>query len=335
MLTNGWEVDLRDNNGMTALHYAVDDDQVKILLAAGADPLVVDKEGNSVRDAWIKQTKALSSQNHENFPIVATSEKFKALDAACLIRDREEAMKQVIPALFEITAKSKNTHFAEQVSKTYNVPLQNLILAESDNCWSLVSYMAMEGLRKQKSSAVNCMLKLINAIPRESMEHVSTHDVPDLSLAWLACRHYGVNTNESQRKVERLIEAISPSDGPITRDQAWTQVFNAALLLDGNHCFKGKKVNEHIQLAWGREITFLQKTMSHYFTTGTPSTRLKVLLDNPETMIRIGAMPFNDTGLTQDLCATLIKLGRNEPEKAGVYLQFAANLGINSLQQNE
>jgi ankyrin repeat protein len=335
MLANGWSVDLRDKKGMTALHHAVDGEQVSILLAAGADPLAVDKEGNTARQAWIKQAKALSSAAQENFPIVGTADKFKALDEACLTQDRDKVMEQVIPALFEITAKSKNTHFAEQAIKTYSVPLQDWILEDGNNRWSLVAHMAMEALKKQKSSAVHCVVTLLKDLPRESTHHVSTLNLPDLSLAWLACRHYGANADDSQRRIARLIEALAPEDGTITKVQAWGDIFNAALHLDGNQSLKGKKTDEHIELTWEREISCLQKTIRTYVGTNTPSSRLKFLLDNPETLIGIGAMPFNSRNITQDFCSALILLGQKHPEHAGTCLQVAANLAGAPNQQHE
>ena len=337
MLTHGWVVDLKDKKGMTALHHAVDGDQASILIAAGADPLAVDKEGNTVRDAWIKQAKALSTYSTQNFPILDTDSKLKILDDACLSRDREQVMKQVVPSIFDITSKSKNMHFAKEASKTYEVALQDWILKENGNQWSLVGYMAMEALKKQKSSAVNCILSLLEELPPESMSHVSTKNLPDLSLAWLACRHYGDNLDDCERKTGRLIEVIAPFEGTTTKSEAWVKVLNAAMELDGSQTFKGKKISEHIELAWKREISSLQKRLNTYLTvkSGETPVQVEVLLADPEILIRMASMPFNDTNTTQSLCGTLIHLGRKHPEQAGIYLQVAANLAINPLQKGE
>lgn len=62
LLTHGAEIDAKDNDGRTALRILIDkrypdSKTVQVLLEAGADPLVVDTEQNSVLAIAIAQEK--------------------------------------------------------------------------------------------------------------------------------------------------------------------------------------------------------------------------------------------------------------------------------------
>jgi len=56
LLSHGAKLNIQDNNGDTALHYAVQDDNlllIDLLLNKGADPLILNKDGESVIDVAI------------------------------------------------------------------------------------------------------------------------------------------------------------------------------------------------------------------------------------------------------------------------------------------
>lgn len=330
LLHHGWSVDRLGPKKRSALFFAIHADQVKVLLNAGADPLLIDKDRLSIWQAWGKRAFSPSNQNSRNgfYSETKLIAQLKLLDRACAKLDPAAVLPKVSDFLFEAVLKSKHSVYAKNASDIYGVEVPQWRKSENDNTWSLTGFMAHQSLKSRKSPATSCALALSAEGAASDLDHQSIPGISDLALLWLSVMSYGDEPNSTRPKMVRLMENFG-QDHEDLKD-AYQKVWRAATTLVG-HAQPGTKFDDAVHTAWEREIDFVTRETYNALDNNDleKTPRACAFLADPSIMIEMSRMPFSDTQWPFFNKLITALSGIEDGKYLDVCFHAAANISVN------
>lgn len=309
LLAHGFDVNLRTDTGLTALHMAGSAASVSVLLQSGVDPFAVDKEGRGAPVTWTQ--RCFSRHNVTPSPEYTLSQLINAWSEISKDVDGERAIETLSPALFQFALSGRGATIVRAACKQLSCSIEDWVEPKTGR--SLLRAVACHSLRSNKSALVPQISRIfLENVPPESLLAPRLDGVSDLAWCWAACRNYGTQS-ESKLHVDALLEILDTASPVETIKLLWKWILplsklNPPSILRSHKSALYGVFDGEVQALRNDQLAPVGKVGAQQ------GPRLQTLIDHPELMSDLARWPLGDRGAIT-LCSVFLAMGHTSADQ--------------------